>query len=113
MEAAVSGSNAPLAEDIAKSGHGLQNGQNMPLETISRPRRKATLHECNPILYGPREGADCVRCRTCAECLTILQREQPDILKRDLGVCMLDMEAVDPDEEMAINERECWRERQF
>ena len=99
----MSGYRAPLGPDIAScayEAHGVGNGA-------------ATLHGRNPIIYGPREGADYVRCRTCAECLTILQREQPDILKRDLGVCMLDMEAVDPDEKMAINERECWRARQF
>ena len=106
MESAVSGCRAHLVPDIASNGyalHGVGNGA----------AGAATLHRRNPILYGPLEGDDYVRCRTCDECLTILQSEQPDILKRDLGVCMLDMEAVDPDEKMAINERECWRARQF
>ena len=106
MEAAVIACGAALGPDIASFGyepHGMGNG----------PAGATTLHGRNPILYGPREGADFVRCRSCDECLLILQREQPGILKRDIGVCILDMEAVDPDEKMAINERECWRARQF
>ena len=97
---------AHLAPGTASSGYepyGIENG----------PAGAATPHGRNPILYGPREGADFVRCRSCGECLLVLQREQPGILKRDIGVCMLDMEAVDPDEKMAINERECWRARKF
>lgn len=70
-----------------------------------------TRHGRNPILYGPREFEDYVTCRSCAECLTILQIEQPDILKRDIGMCRVDMEAVDPDEKRAIIELECWKAR--
>lgn len=72
-----------------------------------------TRHGRNPILYEPRELEDYLTCRSCSECLLILQSEQPDILKRDIGVCGVDMEAVDPDEKRAINELECWKARKF
>lgn len=72
-----------------------------------------TRHGRNPILYAPREFENYVTCRSCAECLLILQSEQPDILKRDIGVCGVDTEAVDPDEKREINELECWKARKF
>lgn len=72
-----------------------------------------TPHARNPILHGPSEGEDYLTCRTCGGCLTILRGEQPGILTRDLGVCVAEMEPVDPDEKRDIDELDCWKAREF
>lgn len=72
-----------------------------------------TLHERNPILYAPREHADCLRCRTCRHCVVLLASEFPDgVLTRDAGLCGCDaMSYVDPDEPRTGEDAECWEPR--
>lgn len=71
-----------------------------------------TAHERNPTLHAPREGADYVRCRTCAKCLAILRSEAPWALSGDLGLCEdAGFAPVDLDEPRRGADAECWEQR--
>lgn len=74
-----------------------------------------TPHACNPILHAPRDGADYVRCRTCAKCsLYEIACTCPHChgrLHGDAAVCEECGDQVDPDEQRTGADAECWEPR--